>query len=260
MEDGLSRARANAADGDGHRSTPKSLILLGVLTSTLFISVMGCGPTGDGGPHPGTLLEYPDTEAYREYAQQCLEATKKFNNAQVVFDPKVSMIKDRSSTVTAVVTLNTQLPADDILPGVQASSRPVKVACEVEANLVVDSGEFGVSPSDFSSRSVLKDQDATWQWLVTPRRVGDFTIMLQLRPVVLVGENSDSLERHNVTVLSVTSAVHVTHKNWLAAFGDWLKSTMGMLTALATLIAAISGAVFAVHQFFVKPNVTPPTS
>ncbi|WP_306204525.1 hypothetical protein [Actinoplanes sp. RD1] len=242
-------------------ATRKALAVAGLLSlvAVAFAAALaGCDSYSyEGSPVAPAGQQRPEARSFEDYAQRCLKATKKFRDATVVFDPDIAMTKDRASTVTAAVTLDANLPADTLLPDADAATRKVAVACEVEAGLVADSGDFGVTPAGFSTQSVLEGQDAVWHWLVTPKRTGDFTVILQLRPVVLVGSGSGEYKKHNVTTLSQPSAVHVTHANWAAAAKDWLSSTTGMLTALGTAVAAVAGAVVAVHQLFVKPRQAP---
>lgn len=167
------------------------------------------GPTGTpptASPKPG--MDVTDVE-YQEYLHRCVQATKGIARANVVFDPEMTMTRGSSSTVTAVVTLNTQLPPDQVLPGKGAASEQLYVACEIEGSLFGDEEEFSVRPTDWQSRSLIGDQDAKWTWVVKPRMGGTRSLVMDLRPVVKVEDASGELKTQSLTTVSFESTVHV---------------------------------------------------
>lgn len=246
-----------------YKSVPRSRSLA-VAYSILFIALValtGCTLAPNSGGGSGNIgPANPDPNAFQEYESRCLAATERLDQAKVVFEPEMTMKKDRSSTVTAIITLNTDVPTETLLPNVHASSAPIRVACEVEAELVASPGEFEITPNGFDTRSITHSQDARWEWIVVPKQVGDFSMVLHLRPAVLVHAYAPALERRNLTTVPISSIVHVENKSNMEAFSDWLKSMTGVLTEIGLLIAALSGIWVAVKKFGKQPSEQDPTS
>src|SRR5215211_6641592 len=67
-------------------------------------------PAGSPAPTEGR----PAKDNFDDYARRCLQATKEITRANVVFDPEIDMTRGSSSTVTAVVTLDTKAPPDQV--------------------------------------------------------------------------------------------------------------------------------------------------
>src|SRR5215211_8429988 len=149
------------------------------------------GPGGGTAP-PGTGVT--ESDQYRDYLRRCRQATTAIVRANVVFDPEMRMTRGSSFTVKAIVTLKTQLPPDEVLPGRAATSAPLYVACEVEGSLSGDSEEFGIQPAGWQSRSLVGGQDADWTWLVKPKVGGTHSLVMALRPVVKISEGSGALQ------------------------------------------------------------------
>lgn len=161
-------------------------------------------------PHatPTAPVGVPESD-YQDYLRRCVQATKGISRAQLVFDPEMSMTRGSSTTVTAVVTLNTRLPPDRVLPGKEATSVQLYVACQIEGSLIGDEEEFSIRPTGWQSRSLVGDQDAAWTWVVKPKMGGTRSLVIDLRPVVKIKDSLGELETQSLTTISSESTVHV---------------------------------------------------
>lgn len=134
---------------------------------TTLVVLTACGSPGTNSTDSGMgRTADPSQQAYSEYEKRCLTAMDRIDTAKVVFDPDITMKKDRSSTVTAVVTLNTAIPDEALLPDVHASAAPIGVTCDIQARLVANSGEFDRAAFNVAMHAA-RDSVATASGVVT---------------------------------------------------------------------------------------------
>ena len=183
---------------------------------------------------------------FSKYKSRCLDATREISHANVIYRPVMQMTRGSSTPVSAVVTLNTKAPPDEVLPGGGAASEGLGVACQIEGRLSGDAHEFEISPSGWESRSLVGEQDARWTWVVTPTLGGTRPLVMELRPVVKVAQGSALQSQPLTTVPFVTQVnVHVPADqavtDWAARAKAVFDSLSGAMKALTALIAAIVG-------------------
>jgi hypothetical protein len=195
---------------------------LRVVALVLLVLSAGCGGAGGGGSSAGDGSSAgggvstggpkltPDVIRYMEYIKRCHQATRELAEANVIYDPDMEMTLKESKTVTALVTLNTKIPPDQLLPNRGAKADAIYVACEIEARLSGGVDEFTIQPADWQSRSLVGTQDAKWTWIVAPQVGGTRSLVMELRPIVKRenrskgGTNSEIL-----TTASFESTVHI---------------------------------------------------
>jgi hypothetical protein len=148
---------------------------------------------------------------FQAFTEKCLQTTRTFLRAQVIYDSRMEMALDEPKPVTAVVTLNKSAAPREVLPGRPgATARPILATCEVQARLRADREDFGVDPDSWAPRTLLEGQDARWTWLVRPKRGGSHTIVLELQPVVkITDENTKQTSAQSFTTESFESTVRV---------------------------------------------------
>lgn len=233
----------------------KALAVAFVVCSALatFIAYVGLlrdtadrPPRPDATPRPGAGVT--ESDQYRDYLRRCRQATTAIVRANVVFDPEMRMTRGSSFTVKAIVTLKTQLPPDEVLPGRAATSAPLYVACEVEGSLSGDSEEFGIQPAGWQSRSLVGGQDADWTWLVKPKVGGTHSLVMALRPVVKISEGSGALQTRTLTTASFESTVHVRVPTD-QAIADAAARAKVMFDSLSALVKALTVLVLAITAF-----------
>ncbi|MEV4708859.1 hypothetical protein [Actinoplanes sp. NPDC049316] len=207
----------------------------------------------------------PRTDDFTNYAKRCLRATESWDQAQLIFDPDIEMKQERSATVQAKLTLDRSLTPDAVMPSENARSIQVRVSCEAEATIVANEEDFEVSPSGWTSRSVFEGQDADWQWIVTPKRVGTYAASINVRPVILVDghearladvADSELIEQRPI-VVPARLTIHVKHRSFAEAAKDWLTSTKGVIVSLTSLIAALSALYLTVRFFGRSSSLSP---
>jgi hypothetical protein len=169
------------------------------------------GDPGEGAGAGGAPSKPQEDVLLDRFVERCQKATQRLSRANVVYDPEMQMNLGGTTTVTAVVTLDTRLPAQSVLPDQGATTKPILAACEVQARLRGDSSEFVIQPSDWESRSLVEALDANWTWLVKPQIGGTFSIVLDLKPIVkLGGRSADRVSSRELTTVSFPSKVVVS--------------------------------------------------
>jgi hypothetical protein len=177
-----------------------------------------------------------------QFVARCQEATEGLSRANVVYDPEIQMTLGGTKTVTAVVTLDTRLPAERLLPDQEATSRPILAACEIQARLRGDRDEFIVQPFDWESRSLVEALDANWTWLVAPQMGGTFSMVLDLKPIVkLGGRSTDQVSSRELTTVSYPVTVEVS------APAD--ERITDMATRIRNVVDSLSGLLKALLLF-----------
>jgi hypothetical protein len=166
---------------------------------------------GSTQPPSRTGADVPGPSQYELYVERCRRATRDLPQADVIYDPDIQMTLGVSKTVTAVVTFDTELPPEKILPGQGATSEKILVACEIQGQLRGDSREFSIQPSEWESRSVVGAQNAKWTWIVVPQVGGTHTLVVDLKPIVRVEDPAVAagVTSEDLTTNSFESTVHV---------------------------------------------------
>jgi hypothetical protein len=135
---------------------------LRVVALVLLVLSAGCGGAGGGGSSAGDGSSAgggvstggpkltPDVIRYMEYIKRCHQATRELAEANVIYDPDMEMTLKESKTVTALVTLNTKIPPDQLLPNRGAKADAIYVACEIEARLSGGVDEFTIQPAELA--------------------------------------------------------------------------------------------------------------
>jgi hypothetical protein len=161
----------------------------------------------------------------------------------------MQMKRGISSPVTGVVTLDTELPPDKLLPGTEPTSEPILVVCEIEGYLEGNPNEFEIQPADWEPRSLIGRQNAKWIWIVTPKIGGTLSLVMKLRPVVRAEERSGKILLSRPTTVPFSSTVHVSlppdeaisdratrTKTVLESLSGMVKALLGLLVLLVALL------------------------
>jgi hypothetical protein len=195
-------------------------------------------------PPPAPPVRREERRLLNQFVARCQEATEGLSRANVVYDPEIQMTLGGSQDVTAVVTLDTRLPAESFLPDQEARSRPILAACEIQARLRGDRREFIIQPFDWESRSLVEALDANWTWLVAPQMSGTFSMVLELKPIVKVGGRStDHVSSRELTTVPfpITVAVSAPADERITDMATRIRnvfdSLSGLLKALLLFLA-----------------------
>jgi hypothetical protein len=224
----------------------KSVLLTGVVFG--FVSVLeGCGGAGEFNKavpaNPRTILG-PTYAGLPAYERRCAKIDARGAEARVVYEPRATMSRGDSSTVTAAVTLNQSIPRDRVLHRPGAAEEPgVVVSCRVQARLSASHYDFDVSTKQWIERSLQTTDTAKWSWFVTPKLGGTHSIVLLVRPIMRFG--SAKLSPENSNIRQYETSVHVKvpwnemPNELMSQLAETFKVAEGLVTAATALIIAL---------------------
>ncbi|MGH4014499.1 MAG: hypothetical protein ACRDSL_11370 [Pseudonocardiaceae bacterium] len=185
----------------------------------------------------------------KDYIEKCQRLNRAFEEANIVYNRIERMRRGNSQTIEAAVTLRTELPPQRILKPKEAiASSRVRVSCVIEAELRAAEAEFDIQEQGWQSESLLTSPTARWTWSVTPRRGGNSELVLAVRPVISLEDESGNPLRHpdveaTTQVYRIMVDVSVPPDQWVAEGFDrttsLLKSAEGMVGALTGVVVAI---------------------
>lgn len=196
-----------------------------------------------------------DLAAYRE---RCGLLDIRGGRARVLYRARRKMTRGDSETVTAAVTLNQELPANEVLGGSEiVEEAGILVSCRLQAQLRASHNEFDIEEEGWSERSVLTTDTARWSWSVTPKVGGTNTLVLYLRPIMKVktGSSSEDLAtKSNVQQYETSVHVDVPWTEWpleaMSKLAAALKVAESLVKALTLLVVALTalGTAFGLHS------------
>ena len=156
------------------------------ITTVSLLGVRGSGA-------PTTAPFEPDWTDLAAYERRCQQLNLRGASARVVYQPNAKMTRGDSETLTAAVTLNQSVPPARILHRPGAAEEPgVVVSCRVQAKLDYSHYQFEVSPTRWVERSLLTTDTARWSWFVKAKIGGSHTLVLNLRPIVMLRREAGS--------------------------------------------------------------------
>jgi hypothetical protein len=185
-----------------------------------------------------------------DYVKKCRQLDRELRLGRVVYSNELHMVRGNSAMVRAAVALDETGPSARLLPGSGPSaSVPILVSCHVEAQLAGDPNVFTIGDTKWQSRSLLTSSTAEWYWFVTPKRGGDQTLALNVRPVVRVVETNGRREASNIVASTETFDISVTvripreeaAREGLDRTRSLLLAVSGVLTAIAAVVAGLLG-------------------
>lgn len=140
----------------------------------------------------------------------------------------------------------------DAETGPTATSEVGDVRLAQRMRVTLSGSAFRITPEGETERELGLSRQATWRWQVTPIADGPQSLVATVQPIaVLPGGRRldlDSAERY------LNVQVRVTTEQRLGRVERFLKSTTGVLVALAALIAAISLIIWRMRSFGRKPD------
>lgn len=186
----------------------------------------GLPPTSDG-PETGALT-------LEAFADRCLGVTESVEDATIRFDDSPTMRLDETSEYLLRIT--PQDTADDDLEA-QGS---VLVTCTIDARLVISTEDAAVSPSDWQTVRYLPPDPAEWAWLVTPARAGTVEASLEVRPILVVGEDGEAATTEYATTrFGIDIAVEQGLWDRIASLTTQAQALLALVTAVGALAVAL---------------------
>jgi hypothetical protein len=247
-----------------HRAT-----YVGICLVVVTLSACG-GELGSDVPDQATRDVRPDVKTPESlpvadlpgFRRRCKSIDNNGALGEVYWPKHPKMTRERTETFTAEVTIlgappQAQLRRDQAL----GHKSGIVMSCRVRARLRAPP-QFDVSEPDWTERSFLQSDRATWSWFITPHRGGSYRIVLQLRPIVTVqevatdgtvqrtvyaedaasdtsAETSDIEEYPSTVDVAVPAADKA--KGFMKDVTDFLKSVQGVVVALTLLMSSIFG-------------------
>jgi len=118
------------------------------------------------------------------------------------------------------------------------------VACRVTGTLKVNTDAFSVGSQLVQEESLLSTQDAQWLWLVTPKKPGDYSAVIQLEPIVSFEDQNDvrtfeeRLPSKNFTSRVTVAPLDRSAKEMVE---DWTKMLVALGALIGALVALLAG-------------------
>jgi len=254
-------SRRSSRERNPEQSSALLLLLLSLsLVALLFGTVMTVdqspnyptiGPSGGPTPTAGVVGDsdfdgIPDREDECRYEQglvsnngcpppqsliaQCRSESEDLAESVLIYEPNEEMILGEGHRVQAVVSRDLDISPQEALPEASApESRAIETTCQVTATLAYEAQDFDVGSIHQSQTTVMVDgQDALWEWVVTPWRVG------QAQSLTLVVEStlSDGLGELSVGSSRVTADINVVVADEIVALQEWLNALAGGLSVV----------------------------
>jgi hypothetical protein len=192
----------------------------------------GDGTGADGGS------EDPEGVAptLEEIEERCEKLDFELADATLFFEPEERMVLDVAGEVEAHIVLDEadvpQMTLED------DEGTRIRVSCTVEARL--RGGEFSIDDEGWREENLRTASSVSWSWFVTPERLGEHRMTLEVRPVLLVGatESTGTTLREPRTVEVVDAGFGARSLRWLRQITEALRTVEGLLLALAAVLVA----------------------
>jgi hypothetical protein len=225
-------------------------LAVAVILAVSLAALVACA--GDAGGPPDAGIEFGQLGAYQE---RCERLALEGAAARVVYAPRQEMTKDESDEVKAAVSIDQRLRTADILTETEEviEEAEVKVvSCQVQARLTFSSDAFDVDPAGWIERSFLTGETVRWTWLVTPMEGGDQSLVLELRPIVMVDDDALLAADSDVQEYPISIDVAVPIKEQATGvmddIEDFMLSAKGVLVAFAALLGAVVAVLAAIRS------------
>lgn len=204
-------------------------------------------PTASPGEPGPTVQKFKDSDfpGLPEYIEECRRLNREFEEANIIYNATEYMRRGDAHTIEAAVTLQIEVPPQKILESEEAIGRRVRVSCAVEAELRASKEEFDIQEQGWQSQSLLTSPTARWTWSVTPKRGGTHELVLAVRPVITLDDDSATLPSFEASTqrYQIAADVSVTPYQRLIEGMDRLASLLtsaqGMVVAFTALVSAI---------------------
>jgi hypothetical protein len=180
----------------------------------------GAGGEGEADPSPKDRLLTEDEAAppgwagLDAYRQRCRDLDLRGAKARVLYEARKEMTRGDSASITAAVTLDKSIPRQEVLhrrDDLTAEEPGLVVSCRIDARLRASHYQFEVSGRGWVARSLLTTNTARWSWYVTPKLGGTHTILLDLRPILLLHDTeTGSATAETANVQQYETSVHVS--------------------------------------------------
>ena len=107
------------------------------------------------------------------------ECERQAKSAEVVYQPKRQMTVGETSQVRVIASVASGEGRTDITLGSSTTVVAVELRCQVEARL--RGNDFDVDPEEFQEASFLDRPQIVWSWDVSPKRIGDAVLTLEIK-------------------------------------------------------------------------------
>jgi hypothetical protein len=195
----------------------------------------GNGDVLDGGgevPKPGASLD--------EIRERCEKLNFDLAYATLVFEPEQRMVLEVASEVAANLILDQDELGETDTEGDEGTR--LIVSCTVEARL--RGGEFSIDDTDWKKESLISaTSSASWSWFVTPNRLGEHQLTLEVRPVLLIDQEISTTVHERRTVTVVDSSFGARLLRWLGLTTDVLNTFERLLLAISAVLVAAAGVL-----------------
>ncbi len=252
-----------------------------VLACALMVVVWGCSsasertPPGQGTPGAGVgpssrsvvPLDFPsgdevdgpdcrsfgvnclDAGSARDIENRCVGPTQSRDLARLTYQPRVKLKLGADYTyrlTLAPTTISIRLPG--------SSTEDFLVTCTVRASLEAAADKLGVAPSGFQKQRYFPPEPTEFSWIVTAQEPGTQSATIKLQPVMRVDSGDGEIEDFEGRVEPVVVRFDVAagtakpdDDGLVEQTGGFLKGSWNAVVSVATGVAAIAGALSAIH-------------
>jgi hypothetical protein len=219
------------------------------------------GPEGDAEPTPTPApTEEPTSEgdsetalelALADYREACERLNSELAEASLAFPSSTRIALHDTDLVQATISLDLDRPPEDLIDAEEVATGKLLVSCTVEARLEGASRTFdiegpGIQEPGWQRRSLVTADTVGWSWFVTPKRLGEHRLTLQLRPVLQIDDGGTEPTAQVLTEASIVERpilVQVSDPSLGARVVRSIESITEVLRTLEGLLLALA-AVF----------------
>jgi hypothetical protein len=199
---------------------------------------------GDGdGAGPGEDVDGEgsgqDDLSLEEIQERCEKLDFELTDATLVFEPEEQMVVEVAAEVEARIVLDEAEFPETAIEDDEGTR--IRVSCKVHARL--RGGEFSIDDEGWREENLLTASSASWSWFVTPERLGEHRITLEVRPVLAIDdtESTGTTHREGRTVEVVDAGFGARSLRWLRQITEVLRTFEGLLLALTAVLVAVAG-------------------
>jgi hypothetical protein len=194
------------------------------------------------------------------YRRRCRDLDQHGAKARVMYEKRTAMTRGDSSTLVAAVSLDPAVLRRQVLhrsDDLTAEEPGLVVSCRIQARLSASGDQFEVNNTGWVERSLLSTNVARWSWYVTPKLGGTHTIVLDLRPILMLKDSkTQDVMAEPADVQQYETSVHVSvpwterPQETMARLAATFRVAEGLVKAVTFLVVALGalGAALGIRR------------
>jgi hypothetical protein len=212
-------------------------------------------------PRPSRDASTAGSHSLGFYRRRCEEVDARGALARLVYSRDEAMRLGDEDVVSLGLTVNRRLRPADVLDDGKTlvETEALVVSCRIDAHLEAAASEFDIDDKGWIPRSIYATDTQEWDWFVTPRKPGRHELVIQVRPVVSVTVDGETVttnvshateaaladtERFRVSV-TVTETLNQRVTRTIRSATAYLDDLSGLMKALTGAAVAVMAALTA---------------